>query len=384
MARVLLAVCGVFLASTLSRAAGPKPLWELQGTSAEQAGAIAWSAYSPDGKAVAAVTVRTSKGREYEYHLRVYDANTHKERYNSALGSGKSFHGGDDFAAFPTDDTIMTGGQSIMVRNLENGNQVSSYPTGGLADFAVCAVPDLKESFYLRRDPQRYNQPVELFIRSQNNNNRFDEFGGRGGGRMRGGDMGTQQTAVAPPRAAMRAEGIVFNPGRTHLVAAFRDDATGSRARHVLVMYRIKTVDDFELDPEAEVVNPHSCPVTALAFARNGRILATGGEDGTICLWDVTTSSLWKQRATITGVADHRVYAVAFNHDWRYLAAVTWDKTKPNLLLIDVDAGKVIGSVKLERELTTVAWHPGGRTLLTGGASGKIQAWDAASLAQGN
>ncbi len=382
MARVLLAVWAVLLTSTLSRAADPKPLWELSGNSVEQGGAIAWAAYSPDGKAVAAVRVLTSKGQDYTYHLRIYDAATRKERFNAALGSGKSFYGGDDLAAFPTDDTIMTGGQSVTVRNLENSNQVSSYPTGGLADFAVCAVPDLKESFYLRRDPQRYNQPVELFINAQNNNNRFDEFGGRGG-RIRGG-MGSQQTTIVPPREAMRAEGIVFNPGRTHLVAAFRDDAPASRARHMLVMYRIKTVDDFELEPTAEVATPQGCPVTALAFARNGRILATGGEDGSICLWDVTNSSQWKQRAAITAAAGHRVYAMAFNHDWRYLAAVTWDKTKPNLLLIDVDAGKVIGSMKLERELTTVAWHPEGRTLLTGGASGKIQAWDAAALVKGN
>ena len=40
----------------------------------------------------------------------------------------------------------MTGGQTVVVRNLLNGNQTSSMPANGLADHAVWSVPDLKES----------------------------------------------------------------------------------------------------------------------------------------------------------------------------------------------------------------------------------------------
>jgi WD40 repeat protein len=381
MARVLLTVCAVLLASTAARAADPKPLWEVQANGGEKATAPGWLAYSPDGKAIAAVTVHASASYppDFTYHLRVWDANTRKERFNAPLGNGKSYHWGDDLAAFPTDDTIMTGGQTIVNRNLENGNQTYTQPTGGLADHAVWAVPDLKESFYLRRDPLRYDLPAELHFRSPNVN-QFDQFSGRRGRP----DLGIQQTTLNPPREGMHTEGVVLNPGRTRLVAAFRDVAPLSRARHMLVLYRIKTVEDFELEPMAEAVNPHPGPVTALAFARNGRILATGGEDGSISFWDVTANSLWKPLTTITGVADHRVYAMAFNADWRLLAAVTWDKSKPNLLLIDVDAGKVVGSMKLEREQMVVAWHPEGRTLLTAGASGMIQAWDVNALLKGN
>ena len=88
--------------------------------------------------------------------------------------------------------------------------------------------------------------------------------------------------------------------------------------------------------------------------------------------------------ATVTGLASHRVYALAFSNDWRYLAAVTWDKAKPNLLLIDVDTARSVRSLRLERQLTGVVWHPEGHTLLTAGASGKIQAWDVAALLKGN
>jgi WD40 repeat protein len=380
MARVVFAACAVLLASALARAADPKPLWELQ-ASTERGTAPAWLAYSPNGKAVVAVTVRETGAAppQYSYHLRVWDAETRKERFNADLGTGKAYHWGDDLAAFPTDDTVMTGGQTVMVRNLENGNQTASNPTGGLGDHSVWAVPDLKESFYLRRDPQRYDLPPELFFRSQNNYNQFSEFGGPRG-RYRS-ETGTVQTTLTPPRDGLRTEGVILNPGRTRLVAAFRDDSGVSRPRHTLAMYAIKTMDDFELEPVAEAVNPHAGSVTALAFARNGRILATGAEDGSVSLWDTSAvGNQWKPRATLAGVCDHRVYAMAFNYDWRILAAVTWDKSKPNLLLIDVDTGKLIRSMKLERQLTAVAWHPDSGTLLTTGASGKIQAWDVAAL----
>jgi WD40 repeat protein len=78
------------------------------------------------------------------------------------------------------------------------------------------------------------------------------------------------------------------------------------------------------------------------------------------------------------------VYALAFSNDWRYLAVATWDRAKPNFHLIDIEAGRVARSLKLERQLTRVAWHPAGHTLLTSGISGTIQAWDVAGLLKGD
>ena len=156
------------------------------------------------------------------------------------------------------------------------------------------------------------------------------------------------------------------------------------RPRHLLTLYHIKTMENLELELTGEATNPHPGPVTAVTFARNGRMLASGGEDGSIAIWDVSDHLLVKPRATVTGLASHRVYALAFSNDWRYLAAVTWDKAKPNLLLIDVDTARSVRSLRLERQLTGVVWHPEGHTLLTAGASGKIQAWDVAALLKGN
>jgi WD40 repeat protein len=383
MARVLLAACAALLVAVPTRAAEPKPLWEIPATGGDRSATPGWLGYSPDGKAVVAVVVRegAAEPREYKYQLRVWDARSRKERFSAELGVGKAPHRGDDLAAFPSDDTVMTGGSYLTVRNLENGGQTETVPTGGLADFSVWAVPDVRESFHLRRDPNRYGLPLELCHNSPNN--RFNEFDGRLG-RGRINQQGTRQTTLQPPRDGMRADAVTLNPGRTRVAAAFRDESPTSRPRHALILYRIKTVDEFDLDPVAEATNPHPGPVTAMAFARNGRTLATGGEDGSVCLWDVEAAgSFWKPRATVAA-ADHRVYAMAYSPDWRFVAAVTWDKAKPNLLLIDADAGKLVAAVRLERQLMAVAWSPDGATLLTAGASGTIQAWDAATLLKGN
>jgi WD40 repeat protein len=386
MTRVLLAACALLAGSPSLRAVEPRPLWEQTATSAGPASEPVWMSYSPDGRAIVVVTARALpvRGEGSEYHLRVYDSHTRKERFNASLGTSKSFHWSDDLASFPSDDTVMTGGQAIVVRNLENGSQTSSQPTGGLSDHAVWAVPDLKESFFLRRDPQRFDLPVEFFYHGRTVN-QFDEWGGRGGlGFRSGSNMGMTQTTLTPPRGGLRTEVVAMNAGRTRLAAAFRDVTPAGRPRHLLTLYHIKTMENLELELTGEATNPHPGPVTAVTFARNGRMLASGGEDGSIAIWDVSDHLLVKPRATVTGLASHRVYALAFSNDWRYLAAVTWDKAKPNLLLIDVDTARSVRSLRLERQLNCVVWHPEGHTLLTAGASGKIQAWDVAALLKGN
>jgi WD40 repeat protein len=383
MTRVWLAVGAVVLLSLSLRAAEPKPAWEFSATpSPEQAAAPAWLSYSPDGRAIVAVMFRETKSDppEYTYHLRVWDAATRKERFNAALGTSRSFHFGDDLASFPTDDTVMTGGQTLVSRNLDTGSQSMSMPTGGIADFGVWAVPDLKEWIHIRRDPELFKRPVEFTLRGQFFN-QYDEWGG---GRRGPWGNGQMQAVLKPPRDDLRTEVLAMNSGRTRIAAAFRDETSPSRPRHLLGLYRIKTAENLELELVADVTNPHPGPVTALAFARNGRILATGGEDGSILLWDLSDGILSKPRTTISGVASHRVYSLAFSNDWRYLAAVSWDKSRPNLHLIDVDTGRPAASIKLERQLTGVAWHPEGHTLLSAGASGMIQAWDVLGLVKGN
>lgn len=385
MMRPVLAICCILTLFGMVRAADPKPLWEIDVSGGKGNTGPGWLAYSPAGQSIASVVVQETRGErpEYHYELHAWNSVDRKERLKADLGSSRTPHWGGDLASFPSIDTIMTGGQELKVWNLENGSLVSSQSTGGTADHTVWSVPDLRESFYLRREPHRYGSPVELFYQSPEGAT-IDHLRFRKG---RYGVQANEQTTIQPPHEGLQTEIVAMNFGRTHLIASFRDETSGNKAQHALVLYQIKRLEEFELVPIAEATNPHPCPVSAVAFARNGRLLATGGEDGSICLWDVDNSeSTWRQRVTLDKISDHRVCALTFSRDWRMIAAVTWDKTKPNLLLLDGETGKLLQAVRLgpDRELTTVAFSPDNRTLLTGSGTGKIRAWDVSTLLKAN
>lgn len=60
-----------------------------------------------------------------------------------------------------------------------------------------------------------------------------------------------------------------------------------------------------------------------MAFSSDGKTLASGGQDTTIKLWDVTTS---KVLATLLGHTDD-VTEVVFSPDGKTLASSSWDNT---------------------------------------------------------
>jgi WD40 repeat protein len=108
-----------------------------------------------------------------------------------------------------------------------------------------------------------------------------------------------------------------------------------------------------------------------VAFAPDGKTLATGSWDRSVKLWDVATGS---EQKTLEGYQD-RLYAVAFSPDGQKLVAAGLAREAP---IWDVATGQVIRTLSHGGfAVRTAAFTRDGNWLLTGGYEGTVRIWDA-------
>lgn len=123
--------------------------------------------------------------------------------------------------------------------------------------------------------------------------------------------------------------------------------------------------------------------VLCLAFSPDSKTLACGSKDDqAISLWDVATG---KELPTLKDQRSSNLLSLAFNRDGTLLASASWDNSVRGW---DVASGKPCFSLSHEVPVRTLAFHPDGRTLVSGDIRGVVQLWDLArrqgrSLLQG-
>jgi WD40 repeat protein/serine/threonine protein kinase len=126
--------------------------------------------------------------------------------------------------------------------------------------------------------------------------------------------------------------------------------------------------------PIGERLTGHTGGVTHLAFSPDGRILASTGTDGAIRLWDVAAGQLIGR--PLTGQAGG-VESAAFSPDGKFLAS----GGNNTIQQWDVAAGQPAGPPLTghARVVWSVTYSPDGRIIASGGQDRTIRFWDAAT-----
>lgn len=138
-------------------------------------------------------------------------------------------------------------------------------------------------------------------------------------------------------------------------------------------------------EKELDLLTGHTGEVTFITLSPDGKILASGGRDGTIRLWDVVTGENKKQ---LTG---HKwaISSLAFSPDGQTLASAIGHEAEMippqigieiDIKLWNIETGEVAATFRGHgKDITSLAFSPDGKTLASSGKDSKVLLWNVAT-----
>ncbi|MFG1679491.1 NACHT and WD repeat domain-containing protein [Nonomuraea sp. NPDC049269] len=185
-------------------------------------------------------------------------------------------------------------------------------------------------------------------------------------------DRADRQRRLALSRELAAKSEVADDPVTSALLAvtAWRIDRTPD-ARHRML--------DAAAHADRGVFAAQHGSVTELLFNRDGSIIATGGDDGVVRLWD--TVSHRQLGAPIVHKENLCVLAfqAAFSPDGKVLATACFT----GVLFWDVSTRRPLGGpLDAKDGVTAMAFSPDGRTLATSTPEGTVRLWDVATRRQ--
>ena len=111
-------------------------------------------------------------------------------------------------------------------------------------------------------------------------------------------------------------------------------------------------------------------PITAVAFAPDGKYLATCSSDGVVCIWDLDAQRQFK-------LLDYKARSLAFAPDGKTLAFL--ELSSRSIRLWDVAGRRERACIPQPSGVMKLAFSPDGKYIATGEWSGTVRLWDVAA-----
>jgi WD40 repeat protein len=133
-------------------------------------------------------------------------------------------------------------------------------------------------------------------------------------------------------------------------------------------------------------IDAHPHGVNAVAYSPDGTLLASGGWDGDVCIWNAADGSLTatlQQPSEATSLRQGNQYgitSVVWSPDGERIAAACWDST---IKVWEARSGRRLATLRgSQGGVVTLAWNPDSRQLASGGRDRAIRIWDSLDASQ--
>ena len=171
--------------------------------------------------------------------------------------------------------------------------------------------------------------------------------------------------------SAQAANNIDKDPELSLLLAQQAIDVTNSANQPVLM----SSIDALRLAVQNSrvrlTIDAGTDPIESIAVSPNGKYLVSGGWDGTVRVFEVTTG---KEIARMNH--DYAVYSVAFSPDGKYVASGSLDFT---VSVWETTTGKEVSRMTHDADVWSVDFSPDGKYVVSGSEDKTARVWVAAT-----